>query len=266
MKFLNAFVLLILVVTGARSADDQKSTVGREGAISVVLANPSLQPIPAEARAALVVRIASREVEAGGTRYDLRWLGAVPGVYNLTRYLVDVEGKPLSGVSGAEPVFVHVLSLLPPGVPGDLVASQQPPATRMGGYQLVLLGLGIAWLAVVPLLWRRQRRAKKIEPMTVASVVDQLREVIERARTTGLDTAARARLERLLLAYWRERLGLQQLDAPAAMLRLREHAEAGALLRQLDAWLHAPPGRNSVDVAALLAPYSADPAVTAVQS
>lgn len=262
MKILNAFVLLILVVTGAMSADEPITTVGREGAISVVLANPSLQPIPADARAALVVRIASREADPAGTRYDLRWLGAVPGAYNLTRYLVDVDGKPLSG---APPIYVLVRSLLPPGVPGDLLATQQPPATRMGGYQLVLLGLGIAWLAVVPLLWRRQRRAKKIEPMTVASVVEQLREVIERARTTGLDTAARARLERLLLAYWRERLGLQQLDAPAAMLRLREHAEAGALLRQLDAWLHAPPGRDRVDVAALLAPYSAVPAVTAAQ-
>ena len=40
-----------------------------------------------------------------------------------------------------------------------------------------------------------------------------------------------------------------------ALARLRAYPEAGALLRGTDAWLHQPPGRAAVDVAALLAPY-----------
>ena len=236
------------------AAADQSSTVGREGAISVVLANPALQPLPADPRAALVVRIAHREPVSGGTRYDLRFLGAVPDTYDVTRYLVDVEGRPLSGVA---PLTVTVRSLLPPGVPGDLINAERPAVPRFGGYHLVMIGVGIAWLVAIPFLWRRQRRVAVAAPVAIASLAEQLREVIERARTSRLDTEACARLERLLLAHWRERLGLQHLDAPAAMQRLREHTEAGALLRQLDAWLHAPPGRETVDVAALLAPYSA---------
>ena len=260
MKFLLCLVLQCWALTlslNVIAAVDQSSTVGRERAISVVLANPALQPVPADARAALVVRIASREPVSTGTRYDLRFLGAVPGSYDVTRYLIDVEGRPLSGMA---PITVNVRSLLPPGFPGDLVEAERPAAPRLGGYHLVMIGVGIAWLVAVPFLWRRQRRVRVAAPVAIASLAEQLREVIERARTTGLDTEARARLERLLLAHWRERLELHHLDAPAAMQRLRAHCEAGALLRQLDTWLHAPPGRGTVDVTALLAPYSSAPA------
>ncbi len=45
------------------------------------------------------------------------------------------------------------------------------------------------------------------------------------------------------------------------MAMLREHEEAGPLLRRLEDWLHRPAGSaEPVDVAALLAPYQAIPA------
>jgi hypothetical protein len=252
--------LLLLLLTTALMAADQSPTVGREGAMSVVLANPLLQPVPVDTRAKLMLRIANRVPEANGTRYDLRWIGAVPGTYDLTRYLVDADGRQLSGVA---PVIVTVQSLLPPGFPGDIITRDLPAGTRIGGYQLMMIGMGIVWLIMAPFLWRRQRRAKVVVvPVAVLSLAEQLRNIIERAQSTGLDTDSQARLERLLLAHWRERLGLQHLDAPAAMQQLRQHAEAGALLRQLDFWLHAPPGREAVDVLALLAPYRETHAMT----
>jgi hypothetical protein len=64
-----------------------------------------------------------------------------------------------------------------------------------------------------------------------------------------------AELERLLLAYWRQRLELDRAGPGQAMTALRGHAEAGALLRQLDSWLHQPRPSARVDVEALLAPY-----------
>ncbi len=245
--------LLLFLLSTALMAADQSPTVGREGAISVVLANPLLQPVPVDTRAELILRIANRVPEATGTRYDLRWIGAVPGTYDLSRYLVDADGRHLSGVA---PITVTVQSLLPPGFPGDIITNELPAGTRLGGYQLIMIGIGIVWLIMVPFLWRRQRRAKVVVvPVVALSLADQLRHLIECAQSTGLDADAQARLERLLLAHWRERLGIQHLDAPAAMRQLRQHTEAGALLRQLDRWLHAPPGNGSVDVLALLAPY-----------
>ncbi len=239
-------------------ATEASSTVGREGALSVVLAQPALQALPAEPRAALVVRIAEREVVPTGTRYDLRFIGAVPGSYDLGRHLVDVEGRPRADTA---PITVHVHALLPPGVPGDLLAGPAPAPVRFGGYQLGMLVAGLAWLALLPLWWRRQRRPEVPAPEVRASLAEQLRALIDRARGGGLDTQAQATLERLLLAHWRGRLGLQHLDAPTAMAQLRAHPQAGALLRQLDGWLHARPGQARVDVAALLAPYHDAPAI-----
>ena len=250
--------MFLLMALSASAVSDGSPTVGCEGAISVVLASASLQPVPVDARAPLVVRIAKREAVAEGTRYDLRWLGAVPGTYDLTRFLVDVDGHPLSGAAA---ILVTVASVLPAGYPGDLQQAALPPPARLGGYQRLMIALGVLWLAALPFLWRRKRRARAVVPAAPPSLAEQLRPLIERARSGGLTTDEQARLERLLLAHWRARLDLQDVDAPLAMRRLREHAEAGVLLRHLDTWLHAPPGRGAVDVQALLAPYRAQPEV-----
>jgi hypothetical protein len=50
-----------------------------------------------------------------------------------------------------------------------------------------------------------------------------------------------------------------------ALTRLRQHREAGALLRALEDWLHRPPGTANVDVAAVLAPYRSIPAPTTAE-
>ena len=60
----------------------------------------------------------------------------------------------------------------------------------------------------------------------------------------------------MLLNYWRDRLNLNSLDMPDAIRKLREHAEAGELLRALETWLHRPPGTAAIDVGAVLKPYS----------
>jgi len=178
--------LFLFLLSTALIAAEQSPTVGREGAISVVLANPLLQPMPIDTRAELMLRIANRVAEENGARYDLRWIGAVPGTYDLTRYLVDADGRHLSGVA---PITVTVQALLPPGFPGNIITNELPPGNRLGGYQLIMIGMGIVWLIMVPFLWRRQRRAKVVVvPVAALSLADQLRSIIERAQNTGLDT------------------------------------------------------------------------------
>jgi hypothetical protein len=246
--------LLLLVMTLPVLATEPIPSVGREGAISVVLENALLQPLPVEDnRAQLILRIAGREPVANGTRYDLRWLGAVPGTYDLSKYLVDLNGRPVTGVT---PIMIEVRSLLPPEYPGDILTSPLPKEHAFGGYQYLMIGIALVWLSILPFLWRRQRRRATITTVVpTLSLAEQLRTIIQQAKQTRLNTDTQARLERLLLAHWRERLHLQHVDAADALLQLRQHPEAGQLLRQLDAWLHAPPGRENVDVTALLAPY-----------
>ena len=84
--------------------------------------------------------------------------------------------------------------------------------------------------------------------------------LVEDARLGRLPQERRAELERLLLGVWRQRLQLQGQSAAAAIAAMRAHPEAGALLRQLELWLHAPATDGAVDVDALLRPYADLPA------
>ena len=71
-----------------------------------------------------------------------------------------------------------------------------------------------------------------------------------------------AELERVLLVYWEHRLDLRGQKPAQVIASLRSDAQAGPMLRQLEAWLHQPGKAGEVDVAALLEPYRRLPAET----
>ena len=110
------------------------------------------------------------------------------------------------------------------------------------------------------------RRQHRVRPVTLA---DRLRPLVDAAVAGNLTQGQHAELERLLIGYWRKRLELEKA-APAEFIGvLRNHDEAGPLLRRLEDWLHRPGGAaEPVDVAALLKPYQtivADPPEEAMQ-
>jgi hypothetical protein len=89
---------------------------------------------------------------------------------------------------------------------------------------------------------------------------ERLRPLVERAAAGGLTADEKAALERMLINHWQRRLGLAGADSGELITRLRQHAEAGALLRALEDWLHRPPGSTKVEVESVLAPYRNLPA------
>jgi hypothetical protein len=92
------------------------------------------------------------------------------------------------------------------------------------------------------------------------TLAERLRPLVEGAVAGRLPPARLAELERTLIAYWERRLHVGDQKPMAALAELRQHPEAGPLLRQLESWLHRPGGGAAVDVAALLAPYQNAPA------
>ena len=69
-----------------------------------------------------------------------------------------------------------------------------------------------------------------------------------------------ANLERLLMGYWREKLGLPDQRIADALTQLKAHGEAGELLRALERWLHQPGGAAvASEINSLLQPYRALP-------
>ena len=134
----------------------------------------------------------------------------------------------------------------------------------LGGYRWMLAGAAAFWiLAAFPIFLSRRHRKTTVEtaaPLAPPTLADRLRPLVESATAGQLTADQQAQLERLLLAHWRQRLGLENLDAAEAMPRLREHPEAGALLRALEDWLHCRPGTVKVDLESVLAPYRKLPA------
>jgi hypothetical protein len=235
-----------------------KTTVGLEGKVLWRYSGAAVRPVPADDRAKVAVRIADRAEDAGATIYDLRFIAQRTGEYDLRSFLEHIDGTPVTD-GPAMPVAVG--AILPEDAGSDLfdIASRPPP--RLGGYRTFLIAAGVLW--AVPLVYVIARRALRRRPAPPSpparppTLADQLRPLVEAAMAGTLSVQGRARLEMLLLAYWRERLDLRGIPHADAIARLKAHAEAGALVRRLEAWLHRPaaPQDEPVDVAVLLRPY-----------
>jgi len=236
--------------------------VGMTGTLNdLLLPGPALRVKPdPEGRSPVVVRLtAVRPHGTAGHRYDIHWFAYEPGPHNLTAFLEPADG---TAAGALPPVMVTADSILPPGPPQPL-PDFQAPLPSLGGYRTTLIVGGSLWLAGLIALarWRRKRPAPAPPPATPEPpLADRLRLLLDAAQSGTLDAGDRARLERLVLGFWRERLELTHLPAAEAVRQLRDHPEAGSLLRQVEEWLHSGRSRSrSSDVAALLAPYISAP-------
>lgn len=238
-------------------------TVGMEGRLEVTLPGTVLEARPVEHKARLILRIAETRPRGTDTWYDLRYIGFVPGRYDLRTNLVRLDGSTSTNLPALP---VEVAPLLPESHDGLLVEPPRSPLGRLGGYQAFMTAAAVAWaVLLVPLVWRRRRKAAAAAtPAAEPTLADRLRPLVEEAAAGRLSSDGQARLERMLLNYWRDRLGLGALDMAEGLRRLRQHPEAGELLRALEGWLHRPPGAaGPVDVAKVLEPYRHLPATPA---
>jgi hypothetical protein len=262
MRNRRAWALLIALIAAPQShADDQRSpSVGVAARIDqLVLPGPELEARPLRDRESpIVLRVAETYPHGSDFRYDLVYYGLDPGRYDLRDYLQRKDG---SSAAGLPPIPVEIRAVLPPGQiePNRLVIERAP---SLGGYRLLLGAAGFAWIAgLAAILLAGKRRhalaAAAARPLTLA---DRLRPLVEAARHGALEPGQHAELERMLIGYWRRRLGLADASHARAIAVMREHPEAGPLLRALEDWLHRPGHADAVDVGDLLEPYRDLPA------
>jgi len=229
-------------------------TVGMEKQLTVTMEGEVVVAKPVDRHAALMVRVAGQRPHGSETVYDFRYIGLVPGRYDLRDFLAREQGSALDDV---DPLWVEVEGLLPPDHNGWLVEEPDEPALLSVRYQWVMWAGGLLWLAITVGLLRRRRTKVLSAPTTKeATWVDRLRPLVEKAAAGTMTTDEQAGLERQLIAFWQERCDLSEVPTKEAIGRLKEEPEAGQLLRALEAWLHFPPGRGSIDVEEVLRPYS----------
>jgi len=246
--------LVVVTPASAQARDQRQAVVGMRSYVEqVVLPGTELVPAPSTLKAPLVLRVLKTWPHGEHLRYDFEWVGLEPGRYDLTKFLVRKDGSPTTGLPE---VVVEAASTLAVGVhePSDL--TPQAPQ-RLDGYSTMQIAAGVAWgvgLLAILFVGRTWRR-RSAPPPPAPTLADRLRPLVEAVARGGADTGAKAELERLLVAFWRARLGLRDSKAADAIVAIKQHAEAGVLLRQVEAWLHMPTPPAQTDWQALLAPY-----------
>ena len=231
-------------------------TVGMEGHVQIMMPGTLLEARPVEPKARLLLRVAEARPHGTLFDYDLRYIGFVPGKYDLRDYLVRKDG---SSTNDLPKIPVEVAGVLSNPHRGELVAQEVRALPFLGGYKKTLIAVTVAWASLFIFMWWKGRKPKTAEPVKIAAgpptLAERLRPLVARAAEGTLSKDELAHLERLLLSHWRERLGLREESMAEAVQQLRRHPEAGALLRELENWLHRRPGSVKVDVNTLLAPY-----------
>ncbi len=254
-RVLAVLVLAPILICTTAWADEKAATIGVSRSLqSVVLPAPELVVKPLDTNSPLVLRITATFPHGTSFRYDFEYYALETGSFNLSDYLVAKDGTEVE----LPELRVEVTSLLEPGqvTPNTL---EQGDVPDVGGYTALLIGGCVAWVVGLGFLifWRRKKVVSEETDAREITLAERLRPLVEDVIRGELPRERLAELERTLFAYWRDRLGLGETDAADAIREMRSHPEAGALLRELEQWLHRPPGSaGEVDVNALLKPYS----------
>ena len=232
-----------------------RTTVGMIGHVAgVVLPGSEFEPIETTPNSNVVVRIEHVQKHGSANRYDLEFTAFEKGDYDLASCLRRKDRSD-AGPLPKIPVVVTEVRNQEQHEPNAL---SSVPAPKLGGYSTWLWLLGSAWVAglvAIAFVGKKRARATAPPPKPI-TLADRLRPLVAAALLGSLAQEQRAELERLLLSFWRDRLQLQDRPARDAIRELRNHPEAGVVLRALEQWLHrrAP---EPVDVESLLRPYAA---------
>jgi len=262
--WINIAVALLFIALPLQAEDNRNSTVGLAARIDqIVISGSELEAKPLQDdRAPIVLRIVSAFRHGSAFRYDFEYYGLEPGEFDLKDYL---QRKDRSSSEDLPSINVKIASVLPLGQikPNAVVPRSSPD---VGGYWMTMATVATIWLCglVAIIWWICAEHAQKHRHATASqqplSLADRLRPIVQDAIAGKTNEGQLAELERMLLAFWRKRLKLDDMDAADAIAALRKHQEAGVLLEQLEVWLHRPESSGEIDVAVLLDPYQDLPA------
>ena len=212
-------------------------TIGVEGRQSIAIPGPRLFAAPFTPGDALLLRIADATPTSGGYRYDVRFMAFGPGKYDLREYLLlagNVRPENLPEIS------ILVDSILPKSHQGELFSTDVSPIDLHSNYSLVMGLLWSLWgLLLIPILfYGRKRRVQPVPAPYNPTTAERLQQLLERAARDPLSPEQQADLERLLMAFWSNRLNLSSERLPELIPHLRQHPAAGRQIALVEAWFH----------------------------
>ena len=238
------FALMLVGPLPKEPADAQErrphgSTVGVTRTINdLVLPGTSVEAVPVtDRRQPVVVRIIETKPHGSAHRYTLEFVAFEPGVYDLRKFLRREDASDADDLPAIPVVIGELLA------PDQLEPRQvrQEATSWFSGYRLLLVLATIVWVAVLVLLLRRRPLSESAAGESNGpTFVERLAPFLAELRKGDLDEPQRAELERLVLAWCRECLGLDETETWEAMGKLRSDPRTADVVRRLEEWLHAP--------------------------
>lgn len=250
-------LLGLAAAPAAPAAPLSSGGVSLERKVEITLDRPDYQPKPMDDRTPLILRLGQVKPAGDGRfTYEFHYLGFEPGTHRLADYLTHPDGSPAVEIGD---VPIQVETVLPADHQGELNRFEPRPFPWIGGYRMILGGLGVLWVAgFAGLAWLGRKKpvvaAEALEP-PAPSYAERMRPLVEAAAAGELSPAGQAELERLMTGYWREQIARPDQRMNEAMAAMKNHPEAGSLLRALERWLHQPGGATRSQIDTLLAPY-----------
>lgn len=251
--------LLLFQISDLKSqVSDLQSPLGFPATVTdLYIPGPPVEVVPRrDNESSLVIRILESKPAADGFRYDLEIYALDPGTHRIADFLRRTNTQaPVEDLNATfTGTTTHPLNQLPQPAAPDPVLPE-----KLGGYRTLLISLGILWcLILLVILFYRKKLPKDTEAAgPPPTLQEKLQALVTRAATGELPDADRARLERLILGHWKQKLPhLADLPPSRALVELRHHPEAAPLVLKLEEWLHAPNQQVSPDdLTALLSPY-----------
>jgi len=223
-------------------------TIGVEGQRIVEFAGPELRAVPFTFGDPIALRIASVVPTAKGRRYDLRYMAYGPGEFDLAEYLVDASNTRPADL---KKLAVKIDSILPKDHAGELFDTPTSQIDLHSSYKTWMGLVWLAWAALLVPLWAygRKHRPKAAKVRPAPTVPERLRSLLERAQRTNLNVEEQADLEKLLLAFWAQRLGVSSERLEDALEDVRKHPAAGKQVQRLETWLHSRQPQTGSNVA-----------------
>ncbi|MBC23483.1 MAG: hypothetical protein CMJ32_06150 [Phycisphaerae bacterium] len=249
-------ILLVISMMLLAPVGQEQTSVGMEGTRTIVHDGPLIEVAPMEEDFPVLIRIDRiRELEQG-REYTIKYFALLPGEYDIATMLQYGVDRPAE----IDPIRVTIVSLLPEDHGGELLEIEKAPFISSNWFWVLVGSIAFAWL-VPPIVALVRRSEQHEEPIPVElppqSLADQIEPLVLAAMEDRITLAEQARLEMLLLSYWRGQLHLEDVDHDEAITRIRQHPEAGRLLITVETWLHSnvPEGVRKQELDEVLAPY-----------
>lgn len=242
-----AGLALLLLVVSMFLWPRNRITIGVEGRQFVTIPGPRLSAIPYTHGDALAVRIANIEPIQNGFRYDLRYMAYGPGRHDLREYLLNDRQQPASGLPEMP---VTVAALLPKDESGKLLETPPTPIDLHTNYRW---GMGLLWclwgMLLLPLFFYGRKPRSRVVMSPPPTIPERLRSLLEYAAHSELTVEQQTDIEKLLLAFWAERLQLPKERLIETLDELRKHPTAGEHVSRVEKWLHSRDARGNGSVA-----------------